>query len=131
MMTLDQTNHSLMWIVSYDSPFLIVLVLISPWGMRVLTFVLWKSHRSLHKMITYEINDRSMVATTETSRFEMKWETFTQFIESKKLFVLYTRPYLFYMLPKRAFEGEAELAEFRELAQSKVSGGNNWSTKRI
>jgi YcxB-like protein len=131
VMTLDQTNHSFKWIVSYVYPYLIVLVLISPWGMRLLNYVVWKSHRSLHKVITYEITDRSVVATTETSRFEMKWETFTQFIESKNLFVLYTRPYLFYMLPKRAFEGEAELGEFRELAQRRVSGGNNWSTRRI
>lgn len=123
VMTLDQERHSLKWIVSYVYPFLIVLVLISPWGMRLINYVIWNLQRSLHKVITYEINDRSVIAATDTWQSEMKWEIFTRFGESRNVFVLYTGRYVFYMLPKRAFEGETSLAEFRELAQRRVAGG--------
>jgi hypothetical protein len=123
VITLNRTNHSLKWVVSYLYPYLFVFVLISPWGMRLINYVLWNIHRSLHKVITFEINDRSVVAATESWRSEMNWETFTRFVESRNVFVLYTNGYIFYMLPKRAFDGEAEVAKFRELAQSRVSGG--------
>lgn len=116
LMAIDKTNHfSSKSVVSY-LPLLVFFVLTSPWGMRLLVYVRWKHQPALHAVISYEITDGSVVVTTDTSRSE----TFTRFRESKNLFILYTGRYLFYMIPKRAFAGETELAEVRELAQNRV-----------
>ena len=115
----ESTQGSSTPIVSYI-PVLVVFGLMSPWGMRLLYYVRWRYQPSLHGMIGYEISDASVVVTTDTSRSEMKWETFTRFKESKNLFMLYTGRYLFYMIPKRGFTGESEATEFRELVQRKV-----------
>ena len=120
LMALDKTNQfSSKSVLSY-LPVLVVLALMSPWGMRLLVYMRWKHQPTLHAVISYEITDGSVVVTTVTSRSEMNWETFTRFRESKNLFMLYAGRYLFYMIPKRAFAGETEAAEFRELAQRRV-----------
>ena len=106
-------------VVSY-LPVLIFLALMSPWGMRLIYYVRWKGQPSRLAAITYDVTDGSVVVTTDTSRSEMKWETFTRFRESKNLFMLYAGRSLFYMIPKRAFAGETEEAEFRELARRRV-----------
>jgi hypothetical protein len=121
LMALDGTMRSPSGsIVSY-LPVLVFFALTSPWGMRLLYYVRWRHQPSLHSAISYEISEGSVVVTTDTSRSEMNWETFTRFRESKNLFMLYAGRYLFYMIPKRAFAGENDAAEFRELAQRRVA----------
>jgi hypothetical protein len=120
LMAIDESSHvSSSSVVSY-LPVLIFFALMSPWGMRLIYYVRWKGQPSLHAAITYEVTDGSVVVTTDTSRSEMKWETFTRFRESKNLFMLYAGRSLFYMIPKRAFAGETEETEFRELAKRRV-----------
>ena len=52
-----------------------------------------------------------------------KWAAFTKFRETQNLFMLYTGPRLFRMIPKRAFS-RPQLHEFRELLRSKMPANN-------
>ena len=101
-------------------PILGFFLLMSPFGTSLLSYLRWKQQPALHGALIYDVDEGGIVVTTETSKSEMKWETFTRFAESKNLFMLFAGKYLFYLIPKRAFDSEANLAEFRELAKRRT-----------
>jgi hypothetical protein len=101
-------------------PILIFFILMSPWGRRILIYMRWKQQPALYGVIDYQISEEAIVVTTQTSKSELGWETFTKFIETKNLFMLYSGRLLFYLIPKRAFADADEVAQFREMAKRRV-----------
>lgn len=101
-------------------PILVFFLLMSPFGISLMSYFRWKQQPALHGSLIYDVDEGGIVVTTETSKSEMKWETFTRFAESKNLFMLFAGKYLFYLIPKRAFDNEAEQAAFRELAKRRT-----------
>lgn len=51
-----------------------------------------------------------------------EWKSFARLRETKRLLLLYTSPWAFQLVPKRAFSSE-ELVDFRALIGSKLSQG--------
>lgn len=67
-----------------------------------------------------------MVVTTQNSKSEVKWQAFTRFIESPKLFLLYFGGSGFYLLPKRVFQNQMEIDQFRKMALTEVPRKRAW-----
>lgn len=70
---------------------------------------------------SWDITPDHLSITTNSSNGENKWYAYEFYCESPKLFVLYIKANTANILPKRAFMSEAQIAEFRSLAQTKLS----------
>ncbi|HZR28283.1 MAG TPA: YcxB family protein [Terriglobales bacterium] len=81
---------------------------------------IWKAYPVLQYKFTAEI-DSDCIKTTCDIAFSMRrWECFTGYYESANLFHLQEGSRVFW-IPKRAFAGEAEINQMRELLRSKLS----------
>jgi hypothetical protein len=96
------------------------LFLWSPFFFRLMVRKRWKMQPQLLKKISYEINPDMVRVVTETSTGEMKWASFTRFVESKNVFLLYPNKLVFHIIPKRAFASTSDMESFRDLATSKI-----------
>ena len=96
------------------------LFLASPFFFRLMVRKRWNMQPQLHKTITYEVDSDIVCVITETATPEMKWASFSRFVESKNLFLLYPNKLVFHMIPKRAFASANYLESFLELAASKI-----------
>ncbi|MEG4009861.1 YcxB family protein [Microcoleus sp. Pol11C1] len=76
---------------------------------------LWKSQPNLREPTTLEFNEEGIIYKTFSVESNIKWQLYTKFRETKKLFMLYQFPHVFNILPKRAFMSNEQLDQFREL----------------
>ncbi len=65
------------------------------------------------------IGPEGLVTVTPVSRSETSWKTFIRWGESKTVFLLFTSPACFSIIPKRAFTPE-QLIEFRAMLQQHI-----------
>lgn len=81
---------------------------------------IWKSYPVIRYKFTAEIDAESIKTTCEIASSVRRWECFTGYFESANLFHLQEGSrYLW--IPKRAFSGEADLSQMRELLHSKLT----------
>jgi len=81
---------------------------------------IWKAYPVMQYKFTAEV-DSDCIKTTCDIAFSMRrWECFTGYYESANLFHLQEGARVFW-IPKRAFAGEAEINQMRELLRSKLS----------
>lgn len=129
------------WRTSYA---LIVIVLLAPllrsnrdWHDWVLPIVLLLSmllilvylpHRVGKQMLTgkgaaaprtVEIDEQGIHTKTSISEAQLHWDTLTNWLEAKRVFVLYLSPVSFFPIPKRVMT-EDDQKEFRRLLKEKV-----------
>lgn len=83
----------------------------------------WEKQPYLQLRRTFEFTEDRVIMDDVQSRSEMRWTVFSKFVESRNLFLLYHGPYVFNMIPKRAFSGPAEVEAFRRLLQQKIQPG--------
>jgi len=85
-------------------------------GPGVLSRRSYEKDERLHHEFIADIDDDGIAVRGGPSRSEYGWESFTRFVETKSLFILYQAPQAFYILPKRTFNPVAD-HEFRSLVQ--------------
>jgi hypothetical protein len=76
--------------------------------------------------MTVEVIGEGLVLNTPTWQGTFKWANFEFFTETRNLFVIYPVPSLYpvpestFIIPKRAFSGEEQLWDFRELLHHNI-----------
>jgi len=75
--------------------------------------------RNLQREFQMEISDDKLAVSSDVAHGEMKWEGFTKWTETKNLFLLYSQPSLFNIVPKRSFTSGG-IEEFRDILSRKV-----------
>lgn len=71
----------------------------------------------------YEINfnDQGIQFKTVSINSEIKWDFYSKVWETQKFFFLFYGKELFSLLPKRAFQNNENVIEFRELIKRKIN----------
>ncbi len=81
----------------------------------------FKNHKaiSLPRIVAWNEEELS----TESSEFAVRtpWSGFVRWLENSRLFALYTSNLKVHVLPKTAFRGAADIADFRRLIQHKIA----------
>ena len=88
--------------------------------------------------MTVEVLGEGLVVNTPSWQGTFKWEIFKFFTETSNLLVIYPVPSLypvsdsnFMILPKRAFSGEEQLSDFRELLHKNIDKRGDNSLKKM
>ena len=80
----------------------------------------WKWLSNLHHPITIDVNEESLKITGINFENRMQWQLYIQAIETKNLFMLYQTKRIFNIIPKRTFNSNKQIEEFRELLCTKI-----------
>ena len=80
----------------------------------------WKSYQALKEAMNVDITQEGLNIKGESFECTSKWKIYTKFMETPKLFMLYQSKNLFNLIPKRAFNSDEEIEEFRELLRTKI-----------
>lgn len=80
----------------------------------------WKGLPNLHHPIRVEVNEEILKFKTINSESITQWQLYTKAVETKNLFMLYRAKTVFYMIPKRAFDSDEPVDEFRELLRNNI-----------
>jgi len=72
-----------------------------------------------HQLIRFEAGDGGVVYRTSQSESTTKWEAFEKWQESKKSFLLYVQPKLFFVVPKRVLD-LGQVTALRELLAGRI-----------
>ncbi len=76
----------------------------------------------LHGEMSIVLDDQQMKICGTRGESKIYWHAFPKSVETPNLFVLSTRPRMFYMIPKRAFS-PSEVDTVRQLLAEKISQG--------
>ena len=88
---------------------LIVRYVYVPWKARRV----FRQQKSLHHEFTLSWNADGVHSKNANGEYSSGWSDFIRWKENECLFLLYLSDLMFYMVPKRAFSGDAELEDFR------------------
>ncbi len=91
----------------------------------------WRASRNLHLPVTADVTADGLRVRNANGESNITWRTFTGFIETPELFLVYQSSRLFTMFPKRAFRNDARMDEFRELLRSRVAQRPETSLPRM
>lgn len=69
--------------------------------------------------VTMEVDHDSIFLSSERGEGRTKWSSYEKWQESRRVFLLYTQPKLFYVVPKHAL-GPEKTDVFRQLLQEKI-----------
>ncbi|MCW6050462.1 YcxB family protein [Lyngbya sp. CCAP 1446/10] len=88
--------------------------------------------------ITVEVIGEGLIVDTPSWQGTFQWGHFELFIETRKLLVIYPVPSLypvsdsdFMIVPKRAFSGEEQLSDFREVLHKNIGKRGDNSLKKM
>ncbi len=87
--------------------------------------------------MTVEVIEEGLVVNTPSWQGTFKWETFKFFTETSNSLVVYPVLSLYpvsdsnFMIPKRAFSGEEQLSDFRELLHKNIGKNGDNSLKKM
>jgi hypothetical protein len=83
-------------------------------------YKLWEVQPPLRRPHQAEFSDYGVVVSDALTRTVSRWPAFEGFRETPNLFVLYTSPLAFLIVPKRAFADAAGMDAFRGMALNRV-----------
>jgi len=78
------------------------------------------SNPVLGKSIHAEMTDESLNSTSEAGTGRLGWKTITKWTESAEVFLLMVYKGYYVPIPKRAFQSEAQIEEFRQFLTSRM-----------
>ena len=81
---------------------------------------IWKAYPVMQYKFSAEIDANAIKTTCDIASSTRRWECFSGYFESANLFHIQEGA-RFLWIPKRAFAGESEIGEMRELLRSKLS----------
>lgn len=80
----------------------------------------WKGFHNFHHPITIEVDEEQLKLQTINCESTIRWQLYIKAIETKNLFMIYQVKELFNIIPKRAFNSDEQIDEFRDLLQTKI-----------
>jgi hypothetical protein len=83
-------------------------------------YKLWEIQPPLRRPHQADFSDYGVIVSDAYVRTTSQWQAFEGFRETPNLFVLYTSPLAFLIVPKRAFADAAQMDAFRGLALNRV-----------
>jgi hypothetical protein len=110
-------RSSLLWGVLFFVVFTPAFLLIFPFLMLFL-LVLTKRASFLRAPVVYSFFKDRIEIKTAASQSTVQWATLVMTRETKQRFLLYFQKYVAFVIPKRCFADEAEIAAFRELVRA-------------
>jgi hypothetical protein len=81
----------------------------------------WRANPPLARRKTVTTNSDSITIADDLTRNEMLWEHLVSFREGPDVFIVMPTSQIFYMIPKRAFNGAAEVDRFRDLLRKRIN----------
>ncbi|MDY6783197.1 MAG: YcxB family protein [Cyanobacteriota bacterium] len=82
----------------------------------------WKNQSgAFREPMEVEILEEGISRTTPNSQSFTRWPIFTKFIETQNLFILYQGKRSIDIVPKRAFESEEQIREFKIILDENIS----------
>jgi len=102
----------IVWAFVFCPAYLVYLCYIAPYFSSRSSY---RKSSSLKYPIRYSLSDDVISQESAVGRAEVLWTAFVRARETRDLFLLYINKNLAHVIPKRAFSGENELAEFRGL----------------
>ncbi|SRR6266851_2103635 len=87
---------------------------------------LTRSKPSALQPVTYEFSPDGISHIGPTSSGRAAWTTYLRIRETSEQFLLYIQKQLANVLPKRAFQSEAEMQQFRQLVREHFQGEINF-----
>lgn len=85
----------------------------------------WNSQRHLHRPWSLEVNEQGMAFAEPLSAHQYSWAYFPGWTESPNLFLVYQSAIQIVMIPKRAFETDADRDAFRTRLDQHISSQTN------
>lgn len=79
---------------------------------------------SAHGSITLEVQDAGLRFRSASTDASVLWEHYIKWIEGDSVFVLFSSPLIFVLIPKRAFDSD-QLRQFKETLRQKISTQKN------
>ena len=105
--------------------FLVAIMLLAAAVQQLRGFYkLWEAQSPLRRPHQVEFYDYGVIVSNAYVRTTSQWQAFEGFRETPNLFVLYTSPLAFLIVPKRAFPDAAQIDAFRGLALNRVGKGS-------
>jgi len=101
-------------------PFLVGLLLaylfvLRPWSWRRT----YRKHPALHEPVSIDLGDDGLAYASDHGEGELPWRMFIKWREGKRLFLLYSAPNLFHIIPKRTLEAD-RVESLRSLLSEKL-----------
>lgn len=95
----------------------------------VLHFSLWfpykvkrsyRQHKSLQREFSFLVSDDGVFGQNEKGQVNVPWTEYLKWKENKKCFLLYLSDSMFQVIPKRFFQSEDAIEEFRKILKARV-----------
>jgi hypothetical protein len=90
----------------------------------------WAALEEWQRQLRFELSDTGLRVRTERTSNELAWPMHQSWIEVADAFYVEVRGGAFQVLPKRAFDGDAEVALVRELLRANVHPSTEAPTRR-
>ena|ERR1700674_4620875 len=97
-------------------------------GLLLVTLYVWsgipfrvqfRKLKAWHRPMEMVVGDDAVSYTSPTGEGRSRWEAFEAWRESKKSFLLYPQPRIFFIVPKRAMQPD-QISVLRELLKSRI-----------
>ena len=104
-------------------------VFLIPWGILLLVLVsvyfnskkALASHKALQETIHYTFSEEGIQSDAPSSSGYNKWETLREAFETKHNFLLFLADRLMYVIPKRCFQNDGQVREFKNLLSNHLA----------
>ncbi len=80
----------------------------------------WAALEEWQRQLRFEFTDSALRVKTERNSSETEWSLHQSWLEAPDAFYVQQRTGAFFIIPKRAFDGEPEVALVRELLRANV-----------
>jgi hypothetical protein len=105
--------------------FTICLLLFEHWGAPYINARRqFRNTPSAHGAIALDVQDRGPHFRTADSDASVSWSRYVNWAEDDCVFVLFSSPWMFVIIPKRAFDA-VQQTQFREMLRQRISVANN------
>jgi len=105
-----------------------IFMIIFPLTLIISPRTAFKKQPSLAAPQTFTASSDGIIVKSPLFSGNDAWSMYVSFVESKDMFLLYLSPRMFRMIPKRAFQSDEQMQEFRRLvAQHVPPRGPRWT----
>lgn len=90
---------------------------------------IYRQRRAMQRSIRLEPTDTGLFSKSETGHGITPWSDFLKWKEGNGLFLLYVSDDMFHIVPKRFFNSEDDISEFRKILTTNVSQRSRPTTR--
>lgn len=112
----DGKNSSIIWMMTFFA--LLPILIVSG-----IFYNIWKQANNIGKTLEptkFIFSDEGLESSAKSSATKVTWNTFQKIQELKEDFLFYPQKNIFYTIPKRSFQSNSQIDEFRNLVREKL-----------